>query len=599
MGLLDDISEALPNFLPDDPQQRQAAKMGLLSLGASMMGARTQNFGRALGEGMQGGVSGYANAYEMANKTAMQQAQLKLLQNQDARTQQMMSMGRQLFGGGDTPTGTISGMPASQGATGGGMPVGGTMGGNPLVRPVPMSPAAPPQQEGQSGGFMRNMTPDQAVGWQMMGGQDLLPALKFAKEGIPREQGKAYIDPYTGKTTSYAKLDSGQVQNDDGSVSNAPGYTDAAAVNAAALASATERAKANLTPLPIGYKLPDGRPIGGTVGSYIGGAPLPPSPVSVSSPAFQGSDVLSQLSPQARAAILADAKGGDGKFSINMQMPAGNRVSGAVDLNASGMQEPSVSGAPLLQSDTEAAQEAARVKLINEPILGDANSAFKDLRARGESLSGKLANSQALLQRITQSREALTRFQAGGGSEARAALAEAAQAIPGMPRGIVDGIAGGDLSAVQEFQKYSAQEAMETMKDSLAGDGGGASKGNRLSMDLFVKNNPKITTDPRATEKIFNFITGQHNQLVAEHDALTGYITDPKTKKDGLAFDNFWMHKQIDSGNVKPEMVTGSAKGTLPASPVKPKGAPLTGQVVQGFKFKGGDPSNQKNWEKQ
>jgi len=30
----------------------------------------------------------------------------------------------------------------------------------------------------------------------------------------------------------------------------------------------------------------------------------------------------------------------------------------------------------------------------------------------------------------------------------------------------------------------------------------------------------------------------------------------------------------------------------------QPQGAPTAGQVVSGYRFKGGDPSNQKNWEK-
>lgn len=129
MGLLDDISEALPNFLPDDPQQRQAAKMGLLSLGAAMMGARTQNFGRALGEGMQGGLSGYANAYEMAQKTQMQNAQLEASKLGLQKQRMIMDAAQGMLGGGGG--GPISGnvLPSQpQSGMGGGAMIPGATG---------------------------------------------------------------------------------------------------------------------------------------------------------------------------------------------------------------------------------------------------------------------------------------------------------------------------------------------------------------------------------------------------------------------------------------------------------------------------------------
>jgi hypothetical protein len=284
MGLLDDISSYLPDYLPSDPQKREAAKMGLLSMGAAMLGANTRDFGRALGTGAQSGITGYQGAYELAQKTGLQQAQMKLLQNQDVRTQKMMTLGEQLFGGA-APQGSAPAAPQ-------GMPMPSSPAqGNPLVTANPMAqwapqaapPAAPPQAS-QGGGFLRQMNPDQAVGWQMMGGQDLLPALKYAKEGTAFEQGKTYADPYTGKERTFAKLDSGQMQGANGQVANAPGYVAALAETAGAKTRAEEGAKAGFDLVDPGkFVDSEGRPILSTRAGLIGSmsppkASLPPSP---------------------------------------------------------------------------------------------------------------------------------------------------------------------------------------------------------------------------------------------------------------------------------------------------------------------------------
>ena len=84
-------------------------------------------------------------------------------------------------------------------------------------------------------------------------------------------------------------------------------------------------------------------------------------------------------------------------------------------------------------------------------------------------------------------------------------------------------------------------------------------------MELFIKNNPNITTDPRAIEKIFNFQTDLHNDALRQSDFYTDYLRKNQGTPgalDASAFANQWAHKQINDGRVTPEQITGKAKGT-------------------------------------
>ena len=223
--------------------------------------------------------------------------------------------------------------------------------------------------------------------------------------------------------------------------------------------------------------------------------------------------------------------------------------------------QPSQPGIPL-RSDVEKAREAAGVKQETQPQLERDTKIAADMAEYEKNLNGHVSESQALLQRIGQSRDALTRFKAGGGSEFAGNIAGIAQALH-MPNSVVDNIAGGDLSAMQEFQKYAAQEALQTMQQALANDSGKSAQGNRISMQLFIKNNPNIDTDPRAIEKIFNFQTQLHNNLLDQSNEYQKYKTDHPN--DTSAFPNMWANDQIRKGVVNPEIKTGYAKGVPPS----------------------------------
>jgi hypothetical protein len=262
---------------------------------------------------------------------------------------------------------------------------------------------------------------------------------------------------------------------------------------------------------------------------------------------------LNHMTPEQSKALMAKAQA---QFGLRPGATPGTSTTGPAPAAP-----PSAPGQVGIRLKTPAqeAQEMANIQLGTAPQLDMKKKEYADMADYGKALNGHLSDSQALLQRIAQSRTALTKFQAGGGGEARSTLATWAQAVPGMPTSVVDKIAGGDLSASQEFQKYAAQEALGTMQQALASDTGKGSQGNRVAMQLFIKNNPNIETDPRAIEKIFNFQTTLHNQLKEQADAYQKYKETPGN--DPSKFPNYWASEAIKRGFVTPEIKSGYAKG--------------------------------------
>jgi hypothetical protein len=86
MGLLDGV---LPNLLSDDPQKREAQKMGLLNFGAQMLANSQRGFSPALGYGLQGGANAYSSAQQEQQRSIMQKLQLEEAQRKAAMAKGM------------------------------------------------------------------------------------------------------------------------------------------------------------------------------------------------------------------------------------------------------------------------------------------------------------------------------------------------------------------------------------------------------------------------------------------------------------------------------------------------------------------------------
>jgi hypothetical protein len=72
------LGQYLPNWLPEDPGKNAAARQGLLTAGAALMGGRG-NLGEILGGGLLAGSQGYQGALQQQQQEQLRQAQMKQL----------------------------------------------------------------------------------------------------------------------------------------------------------------------------------------------------------------------------------------------------------------------------------------------------------------------------------------------------------------------------------------------------------------------------------------------------------------------------------------------------------------------------------------
>jgi len=114
--------------------------------------------------------------------------------------------------------------------------------------------------------------------------------------------------------------------------------------------------------------------------------------------------------------------------------------------------------------------------------------------------------------RINEAEQLMNQFKPGAGARAYADLAQRLQAI-GAPQDLVDKVAGGDLSATQSFNKFIAQAVTS---------GIGQLQGNPTAnmMNDYLKNNPDVTSDPRALKRFFEFAHKQNQMAYDEQQFL-------------------------------------------------------------------------------
>jgi len=161
------------------------------------------------------------------------------------------------------------------------------------------------------------------------------------------------------------------------------------------------------------------------------------------------------------------------------------------------------------------------------PLKTPQQQKFDDARAEdaakaSAALNDRVRSGADLMQRLGESRAAMEKFQAGAGKETRLQIAQMAQAF-GVPDATVSKIAGGDIGAMQEFQKLAVTQAMETLKQSMATDTGSAGRMTQAEFQQFLKVNPNLSTDPRAINKLFDFSEHVHNRNLQEQQAFDQY----------------------------------------------------------------------------
>lgn len=279
------------------------------------------------------------------------------------------------------------------------------------------------------------------------------------------------------------------------------GSTGIAAGRAGAISAAQEGTKL----LPLGYVGQDGRPLGGTTAEYLGGGQAPAAPNQAPQPAPAPARVapptdLNHMTPAQSAQLMKQA---EAQF---------------------GLRPGSTSGRSVLQSKAEADQEAADLKLRNDPVLksatdiaaGDAGN-FKEYKG-GLIKAEKEGASQ--YQRNQQIRALIKDYQTGlAAPDARSAFASNLKnTFPNNAavRKFAEKINGGDVGSGQELSNLLSAAGLTSVIRTLDGNG----RVNKAEYEALQHHAETNRTDPDALLGIMDYQDHVYNQDHAELQAM-------------------------------------------------------------------------------
>jgi len=140
------------------------------------------------------------------------------------------------------------------------------------------------------------------------------------------------------------------------------------------------------------------------------------------------------------------------------------------------------------------------------------------------NLTSRVAAGTQIDTRINEAESLMDQFKPGAGSRTYQKLGEKLQAL-GAPQKLVDQVSGGDLSAVQSFNKFVAQSI-------TSGVGQLADKQTAAMMNNYLENNPDVNTDPRALKRFFDFAHQQNNMAYDEQAFLLNKLKDKTLNPD-------------------------------------------------------------------
>lgn len=161
--------------------------------------------------------------------------------------------------------------------------------------------------------------------------------------------------------------------------------------------------------------------------------------------------------------------------------------------------------------------------------------------------------------RLQQQQQLMGDFRTGATADVRNRVASFARDM-GAPENIVQGLGGGDPSAAQAFNKYSAQTALEQLRQSV-----GNNRILKTEYDAFAKANPNLTTDPNAIRKIAAFQQHTYQNDYAQQQALQQYEHSGQPIAD---FPAHWERQRYGST---------ALQATQPATEGPPQGFKMVG----------------------
>lgn len=156
-----------------------------------------------------------------------------------------------------------------------------------------------------------------------------------------------------------------------------------------------------------------------------------------------------------------------------------------------------------------------------------------------EDLNKANMTGQENLRILGEMRDALKAFKSGGGLAVRERIGTMLQGL-GFPQKLIDDAAGGNLGAIQEFNKLAVRYATQEMQTYM----GANQRLTNLDFSTFQKNNPTIGTDPRGLDKMFNFLKRGVWLVGQQQDAYqhwkTGHPPPGYENTDISSFPAYW-----------------------------------------------------------
>lgn len=167
-----------------------------------------------------------------------------------------------------------------------------------------------------------------------------------------------------------------------------------------------------------------------------------------------------------------------------------------------------------------------------DPYRDDNSKAAAKYR---NELDDRVQTGGSLMQRIQESEGLLDKFKAGAGNEGRLAVGRYLKSA-GFDT-LANRVAGGDVGAMQEFNKLQVAGAMEALKQSMDGQGRIAQQ----EFKVFQTANPNIELDGDAIKKIFAFQKRTFARDYAEQAALHDYEQEGGNP---ASFRRYWAQNQ-------------------------------------------------------
>jgi hypothetical protein len=232
---------------------------------------------------------------------------------------------------------------------------------------------------------------------------------------------------------------------------------------------------------------------------------------------FKGANLLAQLPPNVRAGILESAKADpSGRFSLNYQLPNGQRIVGDIDLNSG--------SAPVNSATAGGVRPAAPPGYAEgQTVMGTANAkGYQDLKAQAAGAADRMN----ALDNILDLANGGTKY--APGTSARIEKLSSLNSL--LPPGMAFG--NSDVANAQVMQKWASNLAGQYMK-ALGGTGTDAQLENSLKSIA----NPDMMND--AIKEVVPKLKAMEAAVQAKANAYDQWLSQPGNSVDkGNLFEN-------------------------------------------------------------